>query len=335
MKESDIRPQSLFNRYLEISRKDIVRFFSDRSSFVEVPCPACASEGYGFGLEKFGFRYVTCSACGSLYLSPRPTREMINAYYCESESVKFWGTDFFRQTAEARRERIFRPRAQMVEEWVERHGDTLKSEVIVDVGSGYGIFLEEVRTLGVFREVVGIEPAPNLADICERKGFRVIRKRAEEVTPDEVQASFATAFEVIEHLYDPEEFMKAIARVLIPGGVFVFTTLTVSGFDVQVLWEHSKSVYPPHHINLISVEGARRLLERIGLEIDEVDTPGELDVDIVVNTIMEKKDIKLPRFIEQIVKHPHEEVRVNFQQFLKANRLSSHLRGVARRPAGS
>ena len=120
MKESDIRPPSLFNQYLEISKKDIERFFSDRSSFVDVVCPACGKERYDFALDKFGFRYVTCVDCGSLYLSPRPTPQMISAYYAESEAVKFWGTDFFKHTAEARREQIFRPRAKLVKEWVEK-----------------------------------------------------------------------------------------------------------------------------------------------------------------------------------------------------------------------
>ena len=69
MKESDIRPQELFNRCLELSRRDIIRFFADRSQFVEVACLACTNEGYEFGPEKFGFRYMTCLDCGSLCLA--------------------------------------------------------------------------------------------------------------------------------------------------------------------------------------------------------------------------------------------------------------------------
>lgn len=331
MKESDIRPQALFDRYLELSRQDIDRFFSGHSSLHEVPCPACASEHHEFGLEKLGFRYVTCCDCGSLYASPRPTPEVINTYYRESEAVKFWGTHFFKETAEARRAKMFKPRAQLVGKWADRIG-MRQPAIFVDVGSGYGIFLEEVARLGRFAEVVGIEPAPNLADVCREKGFTIIEKPVEDVEIGEVQASFMTAFEVLEHVHNPVGFLRGVQRVLQPDGLLLLTTLTVTGFDIQVLWEHSKSVYPPHHINLLSVSGIEQLVRRVGFELVELTTPGQLDIDIVRNTVNENPSITLGRFIRQLVFEVSDDVREAFQQFLQAHRLSSHIRVIARVP---
>ena len=165
MKEEDIRPRALFNRYLELSAKDVDRFFADRSQFVEVACPACGSQEHEVGVKKLGFRYVTCLDCGSLYVSPRPTPNMINAYYRELEAVKYWGTDFFKETVQARREKIFRPRVELVGELLRKY-DRARMKTFIDVGSGYGI--KPV--------VLGIEPAQNLADICRQRGFRVIEK---------------------------------------------------------------------------------------------------------------------------------------------------------------
>ena len=330
MREEEIRPQALFNRYLELARKDVDRFFSDRSGFVNVRCPACTSDHAELGLEKFGFRYLTCLDCGSLYTSPRPRPALVDAYYREGEAVRFWASDFFKITAEARREQIFRPRARLVAEWVDKAvRNRRKPDTFVEVGSGYGIFLEEIAALDLFDEVVGIEPAPHLAAICRQKGFRIIEKPAEDVLPEQLQAASATAFEVLEHLYDPAKFLEAVRRFLVPGGLFLFTTLTVSGFDIQVLWENSKSIYPPHHLNLISVEGMERLVARCGFELAELTTPGELDVDIVCNVAAENPNISIPSFVKQIIYSRGEEVRVNFQQFLKINRLSSHIRVVA------
>ncbi len=333
MKEAEIRPQELFNRYLELSLQDVATHFSNQSEFVQVSCPACGSGQEEPALEKCGFRYALCTDCGSLYVSPRPKAEAIDSYYREGEAVKFWSTSFFKETAEARRERIFRPRAKLVTE-LTRKALTGSPEraVFVDVGSGYGIFLEEIRALGLFGEVVGIEPAPNLAGVCRDKGFRILEKPAEEVSAEELQASFATAFEVLEHLYDPARFLRALYQILEPGGVLLFTTLTASGFDIQILWEHSKSVHPPHHLNLISVKGMRLLVERCGFQIVELSTPGELDVDIVRNILAENHEIPVPRFVRQIVCNQDEQVANRFQHFLKESNLSSHIRVVAVRP---
>jgi len=331
MKESDIRPQKLFNRYLELSRQDIGRYFSEHSRFEEIPCPACGSDKSQIGLEKFDFRYMLCSDCGSLYLSPRPPVEMYDRYYRESESVKFWGTHFFQVTAEARREKIFRPRAQLVDEWAKNWGvKPGDGSLLVDIGSGYGIFMEEVKRLERFDRIIGIEPAPNLAQTSCEKGFSIIERMVEDIVDEEVNAVFATAFEVLEHVFDPHKFLSSARRILRPGGTVIATTLTVSGFDIQNLWENSKSVYPPHHINLLSVEGILRLVERSGLKVVNLCTPGELDVDIVRNICAENPEIQIPRFAASII-NATEDVRSRFQDFLKLNRLSSHIRVIMSR----
>lgn len=328
MKEEEIRPQQLYNQYLDISRQDIKRLFSDKTQFITVDCPACGCNRQGPGLEKYGFVYVTCIECGSLYLSPRPTADVLDSYYREAESVRFWSTHFYKETVEARREKIFRPRAQLVKELLAR-GASREAATFVDIGAGYGIFLEEIQRLGAFQTVMGIEPNPEMAKICRQHGFPIIQKTVEAVPVGEVQADFATAFEVLEHVFDPLYFLKVTQRLLKSGGMLLFTTLTVSGFDIQVLWEHSKSVYPPHHINLISVEGMQRLVERAGMQLVELSTPGQLDIDIVANISKENPSLLLPRFVSYLLSKRDEATWQALQHFLSANRLSSHIRVIA------
>lgn len=332
MKEADIRPAALFSRFLELTRADISKFFDDPTLFQPVPCPACGAAGSEFAFEKLGFSYRICADCDSLYLSARPSPAAINAYYRESDAIRFFANEFFRQTAEARRERLFRPRARLVAEWADRVG-LEPAGTFADVGAGYGIFLEEVAGLGRFGAVVGIEPAPAMSAACRGRGFRVVEKPVEEVGPEDLQATFMTAFEVIEHVHDPLAFLQAIRNRLASGGLLLFTTLTVSGFDIRVLWERSKSVYPPHHVNLLSLRGLERLIERAGLDCLELTTPGELDVDIVRNAVLEDPGIGLPRVLRTILFDVPDETREAFQRFLGAHRLSSHVRVIARRAA--
>jgi 2-polyprenyl-3-methyl-5-hydroxy-6-metoxy-1,4-benzoquinol methylase/ribosomal protein S27E len=329
MKEFDIRPRKLFNQYLKLSKEDNTLFFTDHSRFIEIECPGCGSEKQLPGLMKHGFKYVQCADCSSLYLSPRPPADMYDLYYQQAKSVKFWYTHFYKETAETRRQRIYQPRAAFIAEWARklgvRSGD---NSLFVDIGSGYGLFLEEVKNIGLFDRIMGIEPSPDLAQKCRSRGFKVFQKKLENMEGERIDASFATAFEVLEHVIDPLSFLVSACQLLRSGGLLMLTTLTVSGFDIQVLWENSKSVCPPHHINLLSMDGLRRLVERSGMELIKFSTPGELDVDIVRNIYYENPDIKLPRFIHSII-NSSEKVRTNFQNFLKKNELSSHVRVIA------
>jgi hypothetical protein len=110
----------------------------------------------------------------------------------------------------------------------------------------------------------------------------------------------------------------------------MFKTLTVSGFEIQVLWENSKSIYPTHHINLLYRKRMRGLVTGSRLQPIDLSAPGELDVDIVHNIQRENPEIEPPRFIASIISEP-DDVHSNFQNFLKANNLSSHIRIIARR----
>jgi SAM-dependent methyltransferase len=236
-----------------------------------------------------------------------------------------------KETAEARRKKVYRPRAEIVAELANQYDlESDNNSIFADIGAGYGLYLEEIEKLKLFDRIIGIEPSPEMAKVCRERGFDVIQKYVGGTEDIKIDASFATAFEVIEHVLDPLTFLSSAKRILHRGGLLMFTTLTVSGFDIQVLWEKSKSIYPPHHINLLSIDGFRKLVERSGLNLVHLCTPGELDVDIVRNICFENPDIDIPRFAASII-NASEKVRTDFQSFLKNNNFSSHVRIIAKK----
>lgn len=331
MKEVDIRPRDLFNRFLELSRRDIVTFFGNKTLFESIECPGCNSQDAEEGLIKYGFRYLICNKCRSLYCSPRPARAELEAFYQKAEAVMFWANHFYPETADARRRIMFRPRAKLARDIAVDGGDAPARPVLVDIGSGYGMLMEEARRLGGFDKIIGVEPNCELASVCRERGFAVIDKYAEDLQPDDVQADVATCFEVLEHVHDPRQFLLGIRAGLRSGGRLLLTTLTASGFDILVLWEHSKSISPPHHLNFLSTEGMQLLFERSGYRVLKLETPGELDVDIVANVYREDNEIKRSRFVEQLVLYGDEGRKSAFQEFLSEHSLSSHIRVIAER----
>ena len=334
MKEADIRPKNLHDGILEISRGDVERLIlPNKKGLEKIPCPGCGSWRASFQFQKFGMDYVLCQDCYSLYLSPRPKDSFLQQCYPKMKSVQYWESHFYRETAPQRRRRIYAPRARKVTKLFRQYGNA-ESKTLIDVGCGYGIFLEEVEKLSFFNKLIGIEPSPSLAAVCQKRGFHVVQKSVSDLASSDIPepASIITCFEVLEHVNSPPEFLTSLSRLLEPGGLLVLTAPSVSGLDVQLLWEKSKTVYPPHHINLLSVEGVRKLVERAGtLQLVDISTPGLLDVNIIQNAKNEGYDLTLGRFFDYIFSREDEKLLADLQRFCQKHNLSSHLMAVLRK----
>lgn len=331
MKEEDIRPQALLDEFFVRLQRDAARLAARAPEFRPVACPFCGLDAPVRPFEKEGFRYVECEACGSLYASPRPTPEHLRAYLETSEAVAFWSSHFYKETAEARRAQMFRPRAARIAELAETYG-VPATACVADVGAGYGLFLQELAARQRFAHLIAIEPDARLAAVCREQGFDVVERWVEDIGRGETEADLAVAFEVLEHVFEPVSFLSAVGRVVRPGGLVFFSTLAATGFDIQVLWEHSRSVSPPQHLQFPSIEGLRRLVARAGMTAVEIATPGQLDVDIVRNRLRAAPDLPVPRFARTLAASD-DRTRDAFQQMLREHLLSSHVQCVARTSA--
>jgi 2-polyprenyl-3-methyl-5-hydroxy-6-metoxy-1,4-benzoquinol methylase len=319
MKESDIRPQDLLDRYVELSAQDAEYCFADGRRD-DTPCVACGSVEVVSQFVKSGFAYAQCIQCGTLYQTPRPLPEAFEAFYRNSASSRYWAEVFFPAVAEARREKIFRPRVARLRKWCEERGVPIHR--LVDVGAGFGIFLDEWRRCDPAVKAFAVEPSAHLAAECRAKGFDVVEDVAENLTGMDACADMVTCFEVLEHVTDPLSFVLSLKRLVRPGGILFVSTLSIDGFDLQVLWDRSTQISPPHHINFLSIEGFRKLFERAGLVDVDISTPGQLDVDIVRNAATKNGDLLKPqRFVRALLT---DDVAKGFQTFLAQNRLSSH-----------
>lgn len=326
MKEEEIRPCSIFDEYLHLAAQDANTYFSDVKR-VACNCPACGAQGEK-AIIKHGFTYELCPNCETLYVSPRPVMTAFKKYYTDSPSSKYWASTFYRATESSRREKQWRPKAKIVA-GVLRKSSTCEGWSIVDIGGGYGLFSEEIRTLLVGVGPVVIEPAPHLAEVCRSKNLLVIEKFLEDVTPSDLPAGprAFVSFELFEHLHDPENFLICLNKLMASGDMFIFSTLSGVGVDIQVLWENSKSVMPPHHLNFFNPHSIAILLERCGFDSVEISTPGALDIDILMNNRHLIKD----RFWRSLVNNSTDAERQHWQDFISYSGKSSHMMVVARK----
>ncbi len=317
MKEEDIRPAGIFQTYLALCEKDIKHFFIHAPTET-IACPACGSQGE-FSFSKHGFSYELCPACFTLFVSPRPCAAAFDRYYKQSESAKYWASVFYRETAENRRKKIWKPKAELIFEKMNRLNAS--AHAMIDIGGGFGIFAQEMEKVSK-QSVTVIEPGPPLAEACREKGVRVIEKFFHQVNDDELPGSprIFVSFELFEHLHDPGSFLEDIHLHLSEKDLFVFTTLSGQGIDILTLWDESKSVFPPHHLNFFNPGAIKGLLENKGFRIIEISTPGRLDVDILCQHATINS-----RFWERFHQMADESTRQAWQETIAATGWSSHM----------
>lgn len=325
MKEHDIRPKHIFDEYLRLAEEDTETFFRDAPRS-PVDCPACLAEGQP-AFTKHGFAYDTCPVCRTLYVSPRPAASAFARYYTESPSAAFWASTFYKETAEARRIKLWKPKAQTICNLLNSFPAT--AWTVIDIGGGYGLFAEEIRALNFSSQVV-IEPSPQLAEVCRSRKLTVVEKFLEEVEQADLPsgAKAFVSFELFEHLHDPALFLRHLASLMDSGDLFIFTTLSGTGLDIQVLWDKSQSVMPPHHLNFFNPDSVQTLLRRTGFEPVSATTPGVLDVDILKNHAHKVDD----RFWRTFVDTASEAERQAWQHLVTQSGRSSHMMVVARKP---
>jgi SAM-dependent methyltransferase len=326
MKEREIRSSETHKKYLELVRADAEKIFRDKSTFQHLPCPACGEDRSVVRFVKHEFHYVQCPACHSLYNNPRPLYSEIQKLYRDSPSTKYWVEEFFMPFVEARREKIFRPRA----EYIAKTFPQFEHEAIGDIGAGFGLFLEELRNIWGKAALRAIEPSEDMARICRSKGLVVLESMVEDLEERNEPFDLLTSFELLEHLHDPVSFVRKVNALLKRGGIFQLTTLNGLGFDIQILWEKSKSISPPHHLNFFNPYSISLLLKRCGFEVLEVATPGKLDWDIVESSVQDG-DAVIGRFFETVRTFGSEVSKQRLQEWIAEFNFSSHMRVIARR----
>ena len=319
IKEEQIRPAALFDTYLALAEED-AKWLSSDCVWVTVDCWACEMP-IEKQFRKLHFDFGECPSCKSIIANPRPTNKDISRFYSEGKSPKFWASDFYRVTAESRRELLWRPKAEQVAGIIASL--PTKPDWICDIGAGYGIFIEELRKILPSIPVIAVEPTPSLVVELKAKKISVIDKFLGDVEKSDLPKGrgFFTSFELLEHLQNPLVFLQEVRRLCEVESGFLATTLSSWGLDIQLLREKSKAIFPPHHLQILSPKAMKGLGSRAGFRSVSVTTPGKLDVDISARNIEHVKD----GFWKVFLSEASEVDKQKMQEVVASAGFSSHM----------
>ena len=329
LSEDELCPPDLLRGQEQAFERDIRRMQARLAEFVETPCPACGSTARIPAFQKYTFQYVTCEKCNTLYMNPRPSPDVMDAYYSNSENYQYWAKYIFPASEASRREKINRPWLERIVGYCERF--SIQRGTLLEIGPGFGIFAALAQESGEFERVIAVEPTPEMAQACRERGVNVINKRIEDIADEVRSVDVAVAFEVVEHLFEPRQFIAQCAHLLNPGGLLVLSCPNGQGFDIALLGNVSLAI-DPEHVNLFNPRSLSLLVESCGFEVLDISTPGRLDVEFVHEAIQEGK-FPPPQdpFLKRVLVDEWEQLGWPFQKFLAENGLSSHMWMAARR----
>lgn len=227
---------------------------------IDVPCPVCLSRQsrHVFAVRDYVLRVTDdtfgvrqCSRCGVGFLSPRPKPDDIPRFY---PNEFYWVYEKADEAGVPAAELLQRRTVQIEAKLrILRH---LRRGRLLDIGAMKGEFLHVARERGW--RVSGVEFSdliPNPFDVPMHYG-------------DFTKMHFAsgsfdcvTMWAVLEHVYEPRDYVQEVSRVMADGGTFIGVVTNFNSLQARVL----RADDYPRHLTLFTKRSLKRLLMEAGL----------------------------------------------------------------------
>jgi SAM-dependent methyltransferase len=231
-----------------------------RSGLEHPACPICAGveRSFPFALSH-GHRVARCQDCGIHYLYPRLSEEAMQLVY-QDPSYYEGGESGYADTSYFDQEAALRATFKCLLRNLQKRGMT--GGDLLEVGCGHGYLLDEARPY--FSRRVGTEFSPQAAARARERGADVFVGGIEQL-PDNAIFDCALAIQVIEHVYDPVQFMRQLVTHIKPGGYVVVATPDIGGTLRKLMGRSWPSFKVPEHVVYFDFDSLQRLMTGAGL----------------------------------------------------------------------
>jgi SAM-dependent methyltransferase len=214
------------------------------------------------------FEFHACADCGFIMVEPFSGFEIYNdAYYRGTGPDPYVDYEAeYRDWRQSDRMREFDDLAGIAANHVAAGAAPLR---LLDFGCGAGGFLKYLRERGQLAgrplELTGHDVG-SYADLLRTKdGFRILDLDALAREPDATY-DVISMIEVIEHLPEPLEPMRLVARLLKPGGLLLLTTGNLESSVARRQGIQYRYCAPEIHVSLFNPRCLAALYRRVGLE---------------------------------------------------------------------
>lgn len=232
-------------------------------------CPICQStehkialEGVDYGYTKEEFKIVECSGCGFWFTNPIPEIDKIGEYYKSENYISHTSSKkgLFERLYHIVRKRAIKKKFNLV-------GKGRSSGELLDIGCGTGDFLSFVQQQNW--KVKGLEPSDDARSMASEKGLETSAETELYNLPDATYDRI-TMWHVLEHVYNLNEDLKQIKRVLKDDGKFFVAVPNRSSYDAQKYGKFWAAYDLPIHLYHFTPADINKLMKAHGMEVEKI-----------------------------------------------------------------
>lgn len=223
------------------------------------------------------YHLVRCRHCGLIYQNPQLEADELLPHYPPSEYALYSRAIEEESSAlhRADRQRGMMRRYHHLMKYVDEPGRML------DIGCATGAFIAAMRDQQW--QVVGVELNPQAAEYARRTLHLDVRTGVlEDARFSDDEFDVVTMWDVFEHVLNPRETLREIARILKPGGWLVTAVPNPASLEARLFGRYWAGWDQPRHLHLYAPDVLRRYLQDAGFEQIKIDSfSGRLNVTLL------------------------------------------------------
>lgn len=177
------------------------------------------------------------------------------------------------------------------EEYSEARKYIKKTDKVLEVGSGKGAFAKFISA----KHYVGLDFSENAKKMAAKEGIDIQNDSIQDYAKKHTEsADVVVSFQVLEHVSDPDSFLRAKVEALKVGGKLIVAVPSEDSFLKYVT--NGILNMPPHHVTRWSDKTLDFVADRYGLQVIDVHHEKLQDVHKTwfVQTLIYSAFMKLP-----------------------------------------
>jgi len=238
--------------------------------FVHYPaCPVCGSIKIrnvfpvkDYTVSGKEFMIAECSDCSLRFTQDVPDAENIQAYYKSENYISHTDTSkgLVNRLYKTIRKRTLRQKRKLIEQVTSQ-----KTGALLDVGSGTGAFLYEMKSNGW--NVTGLEP-DNDAIVIAKKNYELDLMNTDKLFHLKANSFDAiTLWHVLEHVHQLQDYVKQLKNLLNSEGKLVIAVPNYTSCDEKKYQTYWAAYDVPRHLYHFSPKAMETLMSLHGLKI--------------------------------------------------------------------